>query len=51
VWRPLHHLVASAGPCPAADRAHDSLISLPLSAAFAESEIQRVIGAVQACLS
>jgi dTDP-4-amino-4,6-dideoxygalactose transaminase len=51
VWRPLHHLVAGSGPCPAADRAHDTLLSLPLSPAFSEAEIVQVVATVRTCLS
>ena len=51
VWRPLHRLVAAAGPCPGADAAHHALVSLPLSPAFSEAEIRRVISTVRACLS
>jgi dTDP-4-amino-4,6-dideoxygalactose transaminase len=51
VWRPLHHLVPGLEPCPGADLAHATLVSLPLSAAFGETEIRQVINAVRACLS
>jgi dTDP-4-amino-4,6-dideoxygalactose transaminase len=51
VWAPLHHLVSGSRPCPGADRAHDTLISLPLSPVFGETEIRKVIGTVRACLS
>jgi len=51
VWRPLHRLVAAAGSFPGADEAHDTLVSLPLSPAFGEAEIRRVIGVVRSCLS
>jgi len=51
VHRPLHRLVAGYTPCPGADEAHARWVSLPLSAAFTETEVDRVIGEVQACLS
>ena len=51
VWRPLHLLVPGTEPCPGADRAHETLVSLPLSASFGEPEIRQVIQAVRACLS
>ena len=51
VHRPLHRLIAGAPACPGADEAHARWISLPLSAAFTEAEVDRVIGEVTACLS
>ena len=51
VFRPLHRLLPGAGPCPAADAAHDRWISLPLSPALSGSEVEQVVDQVQACLS
>ena len=51
VFRPLHLLLPGAGPCPAADAAHGRWISLPLSPAFSDSEVDQVVDQVQACLS
>jgi perosamine synthetase len=51
VHRPLHRLIAGAPACPGADEAHARWISLPLSAAFSETEVDRVTGEVTACLS
>jgi dTDP-4-amino-4,6-dideoxygalactose transaminase len=51
VFRPLHTLLAGAGPCAAADAAHARWISLPLSPAFSDSEVRQVADQVRACLS
>lgn len=51
VWRPLHRLVPGTPSCPGADRAHESLVSLPLSASLDDDEVRQVIAAVRACLS
>ena len=51
VHRPLHRLVAGSPACPGADEAHARWVSLPLSAAFTEAEVDRVIDEVQGCLS
>ncbi|HYV86643.1 MAG TPA: DegT/DnrJ/EryC1/StrS family aminotransferase [Patescibacteria group bacterium] len=51
VFRPLHTLLPGAAPCPVADEAHARWISLPLSAAFTEPEVEYVVDQVRACLS
>lgn len=51
VHRPLHRLASGSPACPGADEAHARWISLPLSAAFSNAEVDRVIGEVTACLS
>jgi dTDP-4-amino-4,6-dideoxygalactose transaminase len=51
VFRPLHALLPGADPCPGADEAHARWISLPLSPAFTEPEIDYVVDQVRACLS
>jgi dTDP-4-amino-4,6-dideoxygalactose transaminase len=51
VFRPLHTLLPGSAPCAAADDAHDRWISLPLSPAFADSEVDQVVDQVRACLS
>jgi perosamine synthetase len=51
VFRPLHTLLPGAGPCAAADEAHAQWISLPLSPAFSDSEVEQVADQVRACLS
>ena len=51
VHRPLHRLLKGSPACPGADEAHGRWVSLPLSAAFTETEVDRVIEEVAACLS
>ena len=51
VHRPLHRLLKGSTACPGADEAHARWVSLPLSAAFTETEVDRVIEEVAACLS
>ncbi|MFQ5878085.1 MAG: DegT/DnrJ/EryC1/StrS family aminotransferase [Acidobacteriota bacterium] len=49
VYIPLHRLVSRGGACPEADAAHDGLVSLPISPALRDDEVERVIKEVLRC--
>jgi perosamine synthetase len=51
VYRPLHRLLGEEAGFPAADAAHDELVSLPIAAALHDHEVERVIDEVLRCLS
>jgi len=51
VFLPLHRLLGLRDGYPAAEAAQAEMISLPISPAFRESEVEKVIGEVTRCLS
>jgi len=51
VYRPLHRLARSEGDYPHTERAHRTLVSLPLYPALSDAEAARVITEVGRCLS
>ena len=51
VYRPLHRLAGAEGAFPHTERAHRTLVSLPLYPALSDTEIGRVITEVGRCLS
>jgi perosamine synthetase len=51
VYRPLHRLARSEGVFPHTERAHQTLVSLPLYPALSDAEVERVITEVRQCLS
>lgn len=49
VRRPLHRILGLDQPFPAADRAQEELVSLPISPALTDSEVEHVIEEVLRC--
>jgi dTDP-4-amino-4,6-dideoxygalactose transaminase len=47
VYVPLHHLLGLRSPFPATERVHSELVSLPISPALIEEEVDRVIEEVR----